>query len=44
MLEAVDSIKLSANVEFFSSLIKVFDGWVVPISSENLLGLLSSIN
>jgi hypothetical protein len=43
MFKAVDSIKLSSNVEFLSGLVKVFDSWVIAISSKNFLSFLGPI-
>lgn len=43
MLQAIDSIELSTNIEFSSSIIEVLHGWVLLIPSEHLLGLLDLV-
>lgn len=40
MLKSLDSIDLSANVEFTCGLEKVLDGWVLLITSEDQFSLL----
>lgn len=40
VLQAVNSIKLTTNVEFLSAVVQELHSWVVNITTENLLSLL----
>lgn len=40
VLEPLDGIDLSANVELVCGLVEVFDSWVLWVAAEDLLGLL----
>lgn len=43
VLETVDSLKLSTNVELLSGLVKVGNSRVLLVATENLLGLQSPV-
>lgn len=39
VLQSVDSLDLSTNVELLSSLVQVLDSWVLWVTAKDLLGL-----
>ena len=43
VLQAVDRIKIASNVEFACSLVQVFHGRVILVSTKNLLRLVFSV-
>ena len=40
VLQSVDSIKLTTDIELFCGVVQVLYSWVILITAENLLGLL----
>jgi hypothetical protein len=40
VLQSVDGIKLSTDVELLNSVVKELHGWVLLVTTEDILGLL----